>query len=47
LPRLDAPGPFEAGDGPPLFDYGRPTGGGDPYRPWFMSGDDGTPWFAE
>jgi hypothetical protein len=23
------------------------SGGADPYRPWFMDGEPGTPWFAE
>jgi hypothetical protein len=34
-----------AGDRP-LLSPGRP-GHGDPYRPWFMDGEPGTPWFAE
>jgi hypothetical protein len=23
------------------------SGSADPYRPWFMDGEPGTPWFAE
>ncbi len=34
-----------AEDWPPLGP-GRP-GHGDPYRPWFMDGEPGAPWFAE
>jgi len=45
---LSVPGgsPADLGLGPPLPDFGRP-GRGDPYRPWFMDGEPGTPWFAE
>lgn len=32
--------------GPGALDAGR-AGRGDPYRPWFMAGDSGPPWFAE
>lgn len=29
------------------FDLFRGSGGADPYRPWFMDGEPGTPWFAD